>query len=595
MTPLRLVWGNGVGLRCGGRPREPLSLPAAKVVCVVISCDLTRAAISRPIMADSRSLKARQRALAEEQQALEEQVALLAEQQKRVAAELAEVSAALARGKSCSSGSQAVPPAKRRCQAAGTHPNATSAVEAARWRHLSEVQAEVTQKRASGLLVPFGAPGRVPRIYTDGCYDMMHSGHMNAVRQAKLFAESLGGVLVVGVHTDVEIEKNKGPPVMRDAERLALVSAVKWVDELVFDTPYSATLQFLDSIDADYVVHGDDISINADGTDAYGEARAAGRLKIIKRTEGVSTTDLVGRLLLLTRSHHVDAPPAPLAIGSASFAAASTVDALPPCDGLAATGYSSSGDVSVGGRDPINDGKVAEAKPSVPSASVDFAAGGNISTSGVSQFLATTWRLRQFSNGRVAAPDERIVYVDGCFDLLHAGHVAALYAARRLGDFLLVGLHDDATVNVARGQNQPICSLHERALCLLALGCVDEIILGAPVVVTADLMKSMNIHTVVGDADEPALSNDEQLAPLASSPEFSAETSPAKLPPAKERYAVPRALGKFVQGERAHPLCMVDIVRRIIENRGKYEIRNAKRERRERDWYENEKAYVEEL
>ena len=39
--------------------------------------------------------------------------------------------------------------------------------------------------------------------------------------------------------------------------------------QLVFDTPYSMTLPFLDSIDADYVVHGDDISINADGTDAY--------------------------------------------------------------------------------------------------------------------------------------------------------------------------------------------------------------------------------------------------------------------------------------------------------------------------------------
>ena len=104
----------------------------------------------------------------------------------------------------------------------------------------------------------------------------------------------------------------------------------------------------------------------------------------------------------------------------------------------------------------------------------------NISSSGVSQFLATTWRLRQFSNGRVAGPSERIVYVDGGFDLLHAGHVAALFAARKHGDFLLVGLHDDSLVNAARGQNQPICSLHERALCLLALSCVDEVILGAP-------------------------------------------------------------------------------------------------------------------
>ena len=79
----------------------------------------------------------------------------------------------------------------------------------------------------------------------------------------------------------------------------------------VTHTPYSATLPFLDAIDADYCVHGDDISINADGTDAYGEARKAGRLKVVKRTEGVSTTDLVGRLLLLTKSHHTPALCAP--------------------------------------------------------------------------------------------------------------------------------------------------------------------------------------------------------------------------------------------------------------------------------------------
>lgn len=111
----------------------------------------------------------------------------------------------------------------------------------------------------------------------DGCFDMMHTGHFNAVRQAKLLAQQVNGTLVVGIHSDVEIAANKGPAVMNDEERLAVVSAVKWVDELIFDTPYTASLPFLDSIDADYCVHGDDISINADGTDAYGEAKAVSR------------------------------------------------------------------------------------------------------------------------------------------------------------------------------------------------------------------------------------------------------------------------------------------------------------------------------
>ena len=65
------------------------------------------------------------------------------------------------------------------------------------------------------------------RTYIDGCFDIMHSGHYNAIRQAK----ALTDILVVGVHSDEEIRKHKGPPVMNDEERLATVRACKWVDE----------------------------------------------------------------------------------------------------------------------------------------------------------------------------------------------------------------------------------------------------------------------------------------------------------------------------------------------------------------------------
>ena len=67
------------------------------------------------------------------------------------------------------------------------------------------------------------------RIYMDGCFDLMHSGHFNAIRQAK----SLGKVLVVGVHSDEEISRNKGPPVMNEQERYALARSCKWIDEVV--------------------------------------------------------------------------------------------------------------------------------------------------------------------------------------------------------------------------------------------------------------------------------------------------------------------------------------------------------------------------
>jgi ethanolamine-phosphate cytidylyltransferase len=56
------------------------------------------------------------------------------------------------------------------------------------------------------------------RIWVDGCFDTMHFGHANALRQAK----AMGDFLVVGVHSDKEIEKNKGSTVVPEADRLLL-------------------------------------------------------------------------------------------------------------------------------------------------------------------------------------------------------------------------------------------------------------------------------------------------------------------------------------------------------------------------------------
>lgn len=67
------------------------------------------------------------------------------------------------------------------------------------------------------------------RVYLDGCFDVMHYGHANALRQARM----LGDQLVVGLISDDEIRQAKGPPVMNYQERKTLVSSVKWVDEVI--------------------------------------------------------------------------------------------------------------------------------------------------------------------------------------------------------------------------------------------------------------------------------------------------------------------------------------------------------------------------
>lgn len=143
-------------------------------------------------------------------------------------------------------------------------------------------------------------PKREPvRIYIDGCFDLIHSGHYNAIRQAKL----LGDVLVVGVNSDAEILKNKGPPVLNEKERADILRACKWVDEIAEATEYTVTEETLDRYNCQYYAHGDDPVIDVNGVDMVALLRAKGRFKMFKRTEGVSTTDIVGKLLLLTRDN----------------------------------------------------------------------------------------------------------------------------------------------------------------------------------------------------------------------------------------------------------------------------------------------------
>lgn len=70
----------------------------------------------------------------------------------------------------------------------------------------------------------------------------------------------------------------------------------------------------------------------------------------------------------------------------------------------------------------------------------------------------------------------RVVFTNGCFDLLHAGHVDYLEAARALGDHLVVGLNDDDSVRRLKGPTRPVHSAGCRARVLAALACVDAVI-----------------------------------------------------------------------------------------------------------------------
>jgi len=72
---------------------------------------------------------------------------------------------------------------------------------------------------------------------------------------------------------------------------------------------------------------------------------------------------------------------------------------------------------------------------------------------------------------------QKVVFTNGCFDILHAGHVRYLAAARRLGDCLVVGLNSDASVRRLKGPDRPLNSEADRAEVLAALAAVDFVVI----------------------------------------------------------------------------------------------------------------------
>lgn len=75
------------------------------------------------------------------------------------------------------------------------------------------------------------------------------------------------------------------------------------------------------------------------------------------------------------------------------------------------------------------------------------------------------------------ASGQRVVFTNGCFDLLHRGHTRLLQQARELGDLLIVGLNSDASVRSLKGPSRPVLSQDERAELLSALASVDYVVI----------------------------------------------------------------------------------------------------------------------
>jgi len=354
-------------------------------------------------------------------------------------------------------------------------------------------------------------------VFLDGAFDLMHFGHANAFRQARL----LGDRLIVGVNSDVSISECKGPPIMNDSERQAAVAACRYVDEVIPASPYVMTEEYIRRLieedGVDLFVHGEDPCI-VDGRDVYAVAKGLGRFRTIPRTENVSTTDIVGRVLLLTREHHVapssgdgteEPRPVPMSASTASF--------FPLC---------------------VN-----------------------------AKSLVTSSLYGLFLSG-LPTPNKgspKVVYIDGAWDMFHAGHISTLHRARELGDWLIVGVHSDAVVNKRRGGNYPIMNMQERTMALLGCRHVDDILLDAPLKVTREMIASLQLSVVVRRSRRAA-------------PQLPADED-------DELYEVPKALGILQTLESEVDLTVEDIIARIHEHQGRLSQRHLVKSGKETAWY----------
>ncbi|EDO05511.1 putative ethanolamine-phosphate cytidylyltransferase [Babesia bovis T2Bo] len=322
------------------------------------------------------------------------------------------------------------------------------------------------------------------RIYVDGVFDLVHWGHLNALRQA----HQLGGKIVVGVVSDKETQDTKGiAPIYNSQERAELISGCRWVDDVIVDTPYDVTIKFLkDVAKCDVVAHGDDVAIGASGKDCYEEIKNAGLFVSVRRSRGCSTSTTLGRLVEALSSDRFS-----------HFASNSGIaqDPIAQFETLVAQNEEQMS------RDLLSDDGFNEIEKKASKNEMHV------------RFPRCRTRASLFSKfiPMSCKPDgAKVIYVDGTFDVFHVGHLRFLQRAKELGDYLIVGLYDDQTVRTIKGNPFPVNHLMDRALTVLAMKYVDDVIMGAPFIPSKNYLENLEVSLVaVGNhSDDPLMIDD---------------------------------------------------------------------------------------
>lgn len=134
------------------------------------------------------------------------------------------------------------------------------------------------------------------KVYVDIVGDLFHSGHIEFLKKAK----SLGDYLIVGVLADDVVEGYKRVPVLTLEERVNVIAACKYVDEVVIAPPLRLTYEMIEELGINFVVHGDDFNMDLI-QDQYGVAFELGIFRTVPYTPGISTSNIIHRIV---ERHH---------------------------------------------------------------------------------------------------------------------------------------------------------------------------------------------------------------------------------------------------------------------------------------------------
>ena len=341
---------------------------------------------------------------------------------------------------------------------------------------------------------------------------------------------------------------------------MAAVDACRWSTLSVPHAPYVTSIPWINHYGCQYVAHGDDITSDSNGEDCYRYVKAAGRFAVFKRTPSISTTDLVGRMLLYTKTHFIKS------FCETLVASAGQVEQISNVPGATLANSSSS----------LSNNDILQAMKDYASDASGLGPGAEVFVWRASESAKSEEHKEEAGTftklvaGIGPKTGQSIVYVDGGFDLFQIGHIEFLkqvYAAEKGGAYIVAGVHDDEVINRWKGLNYPIMNIFERGMCVLQCRYVNAVIFGAPFSPSKPYLEAIPIG-------KPPLSTSHQCSIDAV---YHGPTT--FMPLTYDPYTAAKEMGIFREiGE--HPFSNVnagEIVTRILQGREAFEERQRKK------------------